>query len=120
MTPVHPDPYDHAVDLCFTLIAIHSYFEVYMIAIRQCTVAVSFGVDRPQTTAITGEHSIQNQIWCVNIREYMVFGSIVGSDYYGMAPRNKITKFRNKYWYMMLSRIGVHRRGRSIAKSVPT
>ena len=24
----------------------------------------------------------QNRIWCVNIGEYMVFGSIVGSDYY--------------------------------------
>ena len=31
---------------------------------------------------LAGEHanSNQNQIWCVNIREYMVFGPIVGSD----------------------------------------
>ena len=35
----------------------------------------------------TGEwkHSNQNQIWCVNIREYTGFRSILGSDYYGMA-----------------------------------
>ena len=34
--------------------------------------------------------SNENQIWCVNIWEYMVFGSIVGSDYYydtSMPPR---------------------------------
>ena len=29
--------------------------------------------------------SNQDLIWCVNIGEYMVVGSIVGSDYYGMA-----------------------------------
>ena len=28
------------------------------------------------------------EIWCVIIREYMVSGSIVGSDCYGMAPCN--------------------------------
>ena len=27
-----------------------------------------------------------SQIWCVNIGEYMVFGSIMSSDYSGMAP----------------------------------
>ena len=37
---------------------------------------------------ITGEHSNQDQIWGVNIRGYMVFGSIVDSDYYDMALRN--------------------------------
>ena len=31
---------------------------------------------------IMGEHSNQNQIWCINIGECMVFASIVGSDYY--------------------------------------
>ena len=27
----------------------------------------------------------QNQVWRVNIGEHMVFGFIVGSDYYGLA-----------------------------------
>ena len=32
------------------------------------------------------QHSNQNQILCINIRAYMPFRSIIGSDYYGMAP----------------------------------
>ena len=28
------------------------------------------------------EHINQDQLWCVDIVEYMVFGSIVGSEYY--------------------------------------
>ena len=33
-------------------------------------------------SSVTGAHSIINedQIWCVNIEEHMVFGSTVGSD----------------------------------------
>ena len=34
---------------------------------------------------VTGGNSNQDLIWCVNMGEYMVFGSIAGSDYYGMA-----------------------------------
>ena len=35
--------------------------------------------DQPPT--VTGKRSIENQTWCVHVGEYMVFGSIVGSDY---------------------------------------
>ena len=31
---------------------------------------------------ISREHSSQNQIWCGNMKDYMVFGSVVGSDYH--------------------------------------
>ena len=31
-------------------------------------------------------HNNQNQMWCVNKGEYMVFGSMVGSAFYGIAP----------------------------------
>ena len=34
----------------------------------------------PYTT--TGQHSNQDQLWCVNIGEHMVFESISGSDYH--------------------------------------
>ena len=38
-------------------------------------------------SSIAGELSNQNRVWCVNIGEYLVFGSIVGSDYlYHMPP----------------------------------
>ena len=32
--------------------------------------------------SIVREHSNENQVWCVNMGEYIVFGSIVGSIYY--------------------------------------
>ena len=31
--------------------------------------------------SITGQHSNRKQLWCANIGEYMVLGSIAGSDY---------------------------------------
>ena len=34
---------------------------------------------------MTGSHGNENQTWCVNVREYTFFGSILGSDCYGMA-----------------------------------
>ena len=39
------------------------------------------------SSSITGGHCTQNQLWCANIREYIAFGSIVGSDYHA-APRS--------------------------------
>ena len=40
----------------------------------------------PITTSTTtsGEFSHENQKWCAKIGEYMFFGSMVGSTYYGM------------------------------------
>lgn len=29
----------------------------------------------------------QNQIWCVDIHEYLAFGSTIGSTYYTSPPR---------------------------------
>ena len=37
-------------------------------------------------STISGQHNNQNQIWCVNIGEYMVFGFMVGSEYCGICP----------------------------------
>ena len=46
---------------------------------------------------ITGEHSNHKQMWCVNIREHMAFGSIVGSDY-NISPPCKIWLARENGW----------------------
>ena len=45
-------------------------------------------------------HSNQSQIWGVNIREYVVFGSIVGSDYYGMVWYGMV--WYGMAWYGMV------------------
>ena len=37
------------------------------------------------TVSAAGEDINENQIWCRNVREYMGFGSVVGSDEYVMA-----------------------------------
>lgn len=39
-------------------------------------------------TSITGQHSNENQKWRVNIRGYLIFGFIVGTEFTLEAPRN--------------------------------
>ena len=63
----------------------------------------------------TGDHidSNRNQICCVNIEECMVFGSIVGSDYYiqHMPTRQYYDYQRNvviRTKYDVLTYVGVH------------
>ena len=48
---------------------------------------------------VTGEHSNQNRIRCVNIRECMFLGSIVGSDYFGMVWYGMV--WYGMVWYGM-------------------
>ena len=42
---------------------------------------------------------IRTQIWCVNMREYLVFRSIVRSDYYGMVRYDMVC---DMVWYGMV------------------
>ena len=52
--------------------------------------------------------SNQNQIWCVNMAEYMGFGSIVGSDYYiwNLVIRTEYgVETQGNTWYMFFESI---------------
>ena len=57
--------------------------------VQELICIVPFGGIAIQSRKVTRvrEGSNQDLLLCVKTGEYMVFGSIVGSDYYGMAPR---------------------------------